>query len=93
MLIDIVKVSSILTIGKGHFQDGVQDGCLEIKLTISQARKLIEKFSQKTPLPFVMLIDLVKVSSILTIGKGSFSRWRPRWLSKAENFYLKYYST
>jgi len=45
---------------------------------------LIEKFSQQNPLSFVMLIDIVKVSSILTIEKGSFSRWRPRWLPKAK---------
>jgi len=27
-----------------------------------------------------MLINIVKVSFNLTTGKGSFSRWRPRWL-------------
>jgi len=30
-----------------------------------------------------MLINIVKVSFILTIRNGSFSRWRPRWLPRA----------
>src|SRR6218665_335175 len=49
----------------------------------STLNKLIQKVYQRNLVLFFMLINIVKVSFILTIRNGSFSRCRPRWLPRA----------
>src|SRR6218665_2916786 len=51
--------------------------------------KLIQKVYQRNLVLFFMLINIVKVSFILTIRNGSFSRWRPRWLPRAISVDIK----
>ena len=35
-----------------------------------------------------MLNNILKVYPNLTSGKGSFPRWRPRWVSRSYNSYI-----
>src|SRR6218665_801527 len=48
------------------------------------SKKLIQKVSQRNLLLFSMLFNILKVPFLLTIRKGSFSRWRPIWLPRAK---------
>src|SRR6218665_282416 len=52
-------------------------------------KKLIQKVSQWNLVLFFMLFNILKVYFILTIRKGSFSRWRPRWLPRAKILYIQ----
>src|SRR6218665_751453 len=52
-------------------------------------KKLIQKVSQRNLLLFFMPFNILKVPFILTIRKGSFSRWRPIWLPRAKSFYIQ----
>ena len=52
-------------------------------------QKLIQKVSQRNLLLFFMPFNILQVLFILTIRKGSFSRWRPRWLPRANILYIQ----
>jgi len=49
----------------------------------STLNKLIQQVYQRNLVLLFMLFNIVKVSFILTIRNGLFSRWRPRWLPRA----------
>jgi len=44
----------------------------------------LERCSWRQIVGFNSCFNIIKVSFILTTRKGSFSRWRPRWLPRAE---------
>jgi len=70
-----------------HIQESIGGSiCEEIP---PNPEKLIQKVSQRNLLLFFRIINILKVSFILTIGKGSFSRWRPRWLPRAKILYIQ----
>src|SRR6218665_114659 len=89
MLFNILKVPFILTIGKGSFQDGVQDGCRELNFSISKALFNIHKSFWCQTLGFKSSFNILNVPFLLIIRKGLFSRWRPRWLPRAKLLYIQ----
>src|SRR6218665_1387842 len=52
-------------------------------------KKLIQKVSQRNLVLFFMPFNILKVCLSLTIRKGSFSRWRSRWLPRAKILYTQ----
>ena len=68
-------------------QDGVQDGCRELKFSICKAIFNIHKccfWYQTVGVGFNSIFKILKVPVLLNIRKGSISRWRPRWLLRAK---------
>ena len=51
-------------------------------------KKLIQKVFWRILVDLTMLNNILKVYRVLTSGKGSFSRWRPRWLLGSYNDYI-----
>src|SRR6218665_2237674 len=82
---NILKPPLFLPLEKGHFQEGVQDGCRELKVLISMAIFNIERCSWCQIVGFNSNFNILKASFILTTRKGSFSRRRSRWLPRAKS--------
>ena len=72
MLVNILNVPFILTIGKGHFQDDVQDGYRELKVSISQAIFNIQKSFWCQTVGVNSSLNILKVPFLLTIIKCNF---------------------
>ena len=51
-------------------------------------KKLIQKVFLCILVALAMLNNIQKVYRVLTSGKGSLSRWRPRWLLGSYNDYI-----
>ena len=51
-------------------------------------KKLIQKVFWRILVEFVMLNNILKCYPNLTSGKGSFPRWRPRWVSRSYNSHI-----
>src|SRR6218665_3306370 len=86
---NILKVPYLLTIINGSFQDGVQDGCRELKFSIFKTIFNLHKSFWCQTVGFNSSFNILKVPFFLTIIKRSFSRWRPRWLPRAKILYIQ----
>ena len=73
---NIVKVPFLLAIRKNHFQDDVQDGCRELKFSISKAIFNTHKSFWCQTVGFNSSFIIPKVPFLVTITKESFSGWR-----------------
>src|SRR6218665_283193 len=59
--------------------------------TLPNPKKIILNlgFSMESVTSIFILFNILKVYFILTIRKGSFSKWRPRWLPRAKILYIQ----
>jgi len=80
---NILKVPFILTIRKGSFSKWRPRWLLRGNISISKAIFNIHKSVWCKTVGFSSSFNILKVPFLLTIKKGPFSRWRPRWLPRA----------